>query len=52
MTPDSSAEPSKLAFSYRNFRFFWATTLLVSFAAALLTGEVHEPPGHGEVVLH
>lgn len=30
-------EPSKLAFSYRNFRFFWATTLLVSFAVQIMS---------------
>jgi MFS family permease len=33
----SSAEPSKLAFSYRNFRFFWLTTLLVSFAVQIMS---------------
>lgn len=37
MTPDISAEPSKLAFSYRNFRFFWLTTLLVSFAVQIMS---------------
>jgi len=38
MTPPArSAEPSTLAFSYRNFRFFWATTLLVSFAVQIMS---------------
>ncbi len=31
------SEPSKLAFSYRNFRFFWLTTLLVSFAVQIMS---------------
>ncbi len=30
-------EPSALAFSYRNFRFFWVTTLLVSFAVQIMS---------------
>lgn len=37
MTTDLPAEPSKLAFSYRNFRFFWLTTLLVSFAVQIMS---------------
>jgi MFS family permease len=32
-----AAAPSALAFSYRNFRFFWATTLLVSFAVQIMS---------------
>ncbi|RYF96050.1 MAG: MFS transporter, partial [Caulobacteraceae bacterium] len=35
-----AVEPSKLAFSYRNFRFFWATTLLVSFAVQIMSVSV------------
>ena len=37
MIEHSPAEPSKLAFTYRNFRFFWATTLLVSFAVQIMS---------------
>lgn len=37
MTEHAPAEPSKLAFAYRNFRFFWATTLLVSFAVQIMS---------------
>jgi MFS family permease len=37
MTTPAAAEPSKLAFSYRNFRFFWLTTLLVSFAVQIMS---------------
>jgi MFS family permease len=37
MSPPTAAEPSKLAFSYRNFRFFWLTTLLVSFAVQIMS---------------
>lgn len=37
MTSAATAEPSKLAFSYRNFRFFWLTTLLVSFAVQIMS---------------
>jgi MFS family permease len=37
MTSPAPPEPSKLAFSYRNFRFFWATTLLVSFAVQIMS---------------
>jgi len=37
MTTSAATEPSKLAFSYRNFRFFWATTLLVSFAVQIMS---------------
>ncbi|RYE48029.1 MAG: MFS transporter [Hyphomicrobiales bacterium] len=37
MSAPTSAEPSKLAFSYRNFRFFWLTTLLVSFAVQIMS---------------
>ncbi|MBN9316082.1 MAG: MFS transporter [Devosia sp.] len=37
MTEHRPSEPSKLAFTYRNFRFFWATTLLVSFAVQIMS---------------
>ncbi|MDB5539362.1 MAG: transporter [Devosia sp.] len=37
MTTDILAAPSRLAFSYRNFRFFWLTTLLVSFAVQIMS---------------
>lgn len=37
MNTTSAAEPNKLAFSYRNFRFFWTTTLLVSFAVQIMS---------------
>lgn len=37
MSSPAPAEPSKLAFSYRNFRFFWLTTLLVSFAVQIMS---------------
>ncbi|CAN7474185.1 MFS transporter [Devosia sp. LjRoot16] len=37
MSSPPAAEPSKLAFSYRNFRFFWLTTLLVSFAVQIMS---------------
>jgi MFS family permease len=37
MTEHAPSEPSKLAFTYRNFRFFWATTLLVSFAVQIMS---------------
>ncbi|OEO31607.1 MFS transporter [Devosia insulae DS-56] len=37
MASPTAAEPSKLAFSYRNFRFFWLTTLLVSFAVQIMS---------------
>jgi MFS family permease len=37
MSAPITTEPNKLAFSYRNFRFFWATTLLVSFAVQIMS---------------
>lgn len=37
MSSPTTTEPSKLAFSYRNFRFFWLTTLLVSFAVQIMS---------------
>lgn len=37
MSSPATTEPSKLAFSYRNFRFFWLTTLLVSFAVQIMS---------------
>ncbi len=37
MNAPASTEPSKLAFTYRNFRFFWATTLLVSFGVQIMS---------------
>jgi len=33
-TPD---DPSRIAFSYKGFRFFWLTTLLVSFAVQIMS---------------
>ncbi len=32
-----AAEPSRYAFTYRGFRFFWLTTLLVSFAVQIMS---------------
>ncbi|WP_407060050.1 MFS transporter [Devosia epidermidihirudinis] len=32
-----TADPSRLAFSYVGFRFFWLTTLLVSFAVQIMS---------------
>jgi MFS family permease len=37
MNPAAPADPSRLAFSYRGFRFFWSTTLLVSFAVQIMS---------------
>ena len=37
MSSSASAEPSRIAFSYPGFRFFWATTLLVSFAVQIMS---------------
>ncbi len=37
MSTVPAAEPSRFAFAYRNFRFFWATTLLVSFAVQIMS---------------
>jgi MFS family permease len=37
MTSPAPAAPSTLAFSYLGFRFFWATTLLVSFAVQIMS---------------
>ena len=31
------ADPSRIAFSYKGFRFFWLTTLLVSFAVQIMS---------------
>jgi MFS family permease len=36
MTSTDSAAPSRFAFHYIGFRFFWATTLLVSFAVQIM----------------
>ena len=33
----SPAEPHRLAFSYIGFRFFWLTTLFVSFAVQIMS---------------
>jgi hypothetical protein len=33
----SPTEPSRLAFTYVGFRFFWLTTLLVSFAVQIMS---------------
>ncbi len=37
MNSPAASAPSTLAFSYANFRFFWATTLLVSFAVQIMS---------------
>jgi MFS family permease len=37
MTPADPAAPSTLAFSYVGFRFFWLTTLTVSFAVQIMS---------------
>ncbi len=37
MTAPPAAEPSRLAFSYKGFRFFWLTTLCVSFAVQIMS---------------
>ncbi len=37
MSTHTPAEPSKLAFSYVGFRFFWLTTLLVSFSVQIMS---------------
>lgn len=35
--PAGDSSPSKLAFSYKGFRFFWLTTLAVSFAVQIMS---------------
>lgn len=35
--PSSAPAPSKLAFSYQGFRFYWLTTLSVSFAVQIMS---------------
>jgi MFS family permease len=37
MSAHAPSEPSKLAFTYTGFRFFWLTTLLVSFAVQIMS---------------
>ncbi|ODT73774.1 MAG: MFS transporter [Pelagibacterium sp. SCN 64-44] len=37
MSTHAPSEPSKLAFTYKGFRFFWLTTLLVSFAVQIMS---------------
>lgn len=37
MSAHVTSEPSKLAFTYIGFRFFWLTTLLVSFAVQIMS---------------
>jgi MFS family permease len=37
MSTASPTDPSRLAFSYKGFRFFWLTTLLVSFAVQIMS---------------
>ena len=37
MQPASPAEPERLAFKYPGFRFFWLTTLFVSFAVQIMS---------------
>ncbi len=40
MSTPSAAEPSKFAFHYTGFRFFWLTTLFVSFAVQIMAVSV------------
>lgn len=35
--PDETSEPSRLAFSYPRYRYFWLTTLCASFAAQIMS---------------
>tara|TARA_R110002124_G_scaffold63350_48_gene173667 strand:- start:56041 stop:57279 length:1239 start_codon:yes stop_codon:yes gene_type:complete len=37
MSTSHPSEPSRIAFSYTGFRFFWLTTLLVSFAVQIMS---------------
>ncbi|MDB5473671.1 MAG: transporter [Devosia sp.] len=37
MSPTTVADPSRKAFSYLGFRYFWITTLLVSFAVQIMS---------------
>jgi MFS family permease len=37
MSTHTPSEPSKLAFTYIGFRFFWLTTLLVSFSVQIMS---------------
>jgi MFS family permease len=37
MSAHAPSEPNKLAFTYPGFRFFWLTTLLVSFAVQIMS---------------
>jgi MFS family permease len=37
MSTSPAADPSRIAFSYVGFRFFWLTTLLVSFAVQIMS---------------
>ena len=37
MTTSTPADPSRIAFTYTGFRFFWLTTLLVSFAVQIMS---------------
>ena len=37
MSAHAPSEPNKLAFTYVGFRFFWLTTLLVSFAVQIMS---------------
>ncbi|MEQ1770647.1 MAG: MFS transporter, partial [Devosia sp.] len=36
-SPDPAAAPSPLAFTYRNYRFFWLAVALASFAAQIMS---------------
>lgn len=40
MTAHDTSEPSKFAFHYKGFRFFWLTTLFVSFAVQIMAVSV------------
>ncbi|MBS3847943.1 MFS transporter [Devosia sp. BSSL-BM10] len=37
MSSSTPTDPSRVAFSYKGFRFFWLTTLLVSFAVQIMS---------------
>ena len=37
MSAHAPSEPNKLAFTYPGFRYFWLTTLLVSFAVQIMS---------------
>ena len=44
-TSPSAAAPSRRAFSYRGYRFFWLAMMLTSFAAQIVAVLVLQPEG-------